>query len=180
MALEDDVRLVARILDGVHGALEEFISGYRAFIYAILVRYLNLSRDDADEVFQRFLIHIWEDDFRRLRAWSRKAPLPAFLGKMARNLAGDFRRERRHDSQMGAPDPTLLDFRHLDTDRMHIVQTALIELSDRDRELIHRRYFLGQTYREIAEDLNMTPNHAGVALSRAVFRLKQMLIRRNL
>jgi RNA polymerase sigma factor (sigma-70 family) len=177
MALEDEVWLVARILDGEHGALEQFISKYRSFIYAILTRHLNLPRDAADEVFQRFLIHIWEDDFRRLRAWSKTAPLPAFLGKMTRNLAADFRRERSRDSWIEDFDPTILDYRYLEADLTPVVQAALTELSDRDRELIHRRYFLGQTYREIAGDLGMSPNHAGVALHRAAFRLKQILTR---
>lgn len=179
MALEDEVRLVSRILDGDSIALEQFISDYRALIYAILMRHLNLSRDDADEVFQRFLVHIWEDDFRRLRTWSRNAPLAAYLGKIVRNLAGDFRRERRQDAQIDDPGRSILDYAYLEAERKHVVDSALSELSDRDRELIHRRHYLGQTYREIADALGMTPNHAGVALSRAQFRLRQILAKKR-
>src|SRR5436190_2155894 len=74
MAFEDDVRLVASILAGDAGAVEQFISEYRQFIYAILVRYLSLSSADAEEVFQRFLFHLWEDDYRRLRDWRGSLP----------------------------------------------------------------------------------------------------------
>ena len=179
MALEDEVRLVSRILDGDRTALEQLISDYRSLIYAILMRHLNLSRDDADEVFQRFLVHIWEDDFRRLRAWSRSAALAAYLGKIVRNLAGDFRRERRQDAQIGDPGRSILDYGRLEADRKRIIEAALSELPDRDRELIYRRYYLGQTYREIADALGMKPNHAGVALSRAQLRLKQILVRKR-
>jgi DNA-directed RNA polymerase specialized sigma24 family protein len=64
MAFKNDVRLVARILAGGEGAVEQFISEYRQFIYAILIRYLSLHPEDADEVFQRLLFHLWENDFR--------------------------------------------------------------------------------------------------------------------
>ena len=176
MALEDEVLLVSRILEGDSGALDELISLYRSLIYAILVRHLNFPPDDADEIFQRFLVRIWENDFRRLRAWRRNAPLAAYIGKMVRNLAGDFRRERRRDTQIDDAGQSILDYSHLEADRAHVVEAALSELSDRDRELIYRRYYLGQTYREIADELGMTPNHAGVALSRAQLRLKQILV----
>ena len=180
MALEEEVRLVSRILDGGRDALEEFVLQFRPFIYAILMRHLNLSRDDADEVFQRFLVHIWEGDFRRLRAWSRKAALASYLGKIARNLARDLRRERRWDLQIDDPHEPLPECGPGETEREQMVQTALSELSPRDRELIRRRYYLGQTYREMGKDLDITANHAGVALARAQFRLKQILIRKNI
>ena len=102
MPLEDDVRLVTRILDGDRDALNERIAAYRPLIFAILIRHMYLTRDDA-----------------------------------------------------------------------------VAELSARDRDLIRRRYFLGQTYKEIGRDLGMTPNHAGVALFRAQSRLKEILIRQK-
>lgn len=181
MALEDEVRLVSRILEGGRDALEELVSQFRPFIYAILIRHLNLSRDDADEVFQRFLVHIWEGDFRRLRAWSRKATLASYLGKIVRNLARDFRRERPKEFQIGVDDPDepLAEYVPGNAEREQLIQTALSELSPRDRELIRRRYYLGQTYREIGKDLGITTNHAGVALSRAQSRLRQILIRKK-
>ncbi len=180
MSLADEVRLVSRIVEGDRDALDEFISTYRSLVFSILMRHMNLTRDDADEVFQRFLIHIWEDDYRRLRTWSRKAPLSAFLGRMVRNLAGDFRREQQREARGAYADRTPLDAGYLGADSRRIVEAALAELSPRDRELIHRRYFMGQTYQEIARALGITVNHAGVALSRALFRLKQILIRKNL
>jgi RNA polymerase sigma factor (sigma-70 family) len=55
------------------------------------------------------------------------------------------------------------------------VKAALAMLSDRDRDLIHRRYYLEASYREIAEALGITVNHVGVALFRAESRLKVIL-----
>ena len=177
MSLEDDVRLVTRILDGDREALDELIAAYRPLIFAILIRHMYLTRDDADEVFQRFLVHIWESDFQRLRAWSRKAPLSAFLAQVARNLAGDFRREQLRDARIAYSAPA--SEMHFTPEPGESLETALAELSVRDRDLIRRRYFLGQTYKEIGRDLGMTPNHAGVALFRALSRLREILIRQK-
>ena len=72
MPFDDDARLVARICAGDEKAMEEFSTSYRQFGFAILTRHLNLRSEDADEIFQRFLFHIWENDFQRLRRWSGK------------------------------------------------------------------------------------------------------------
>jgi len=49
------------------------------------------------------------------------------------------------------------------------------KLSVRDRDLIQRRYYQEQSYREIADALGLTVNHVGVALYRAESRLKLIL-----
>jgi RNA polymerase sigma-70 factor (ECF subfamily) len=175
MAFADDVRLVARILDGKPGALEEFIRAYRPFVYAIFTRHLNLSREDADEVFQLFLIHLWERDFRRLRTWRGAAPLTSYLGKMARNLGRDYRRRAHLQRRIAEAAPSPARDTQSQAAGKERIELALSRLSQRDRDLIRRRYYQGQTYREIAAELHMTTNRAGVALSRALQRLKRIL-----
>ncbi len=174
MAVEDDVQLVARILAGEEGAIEQFISEYRQFIYAILVRYLNLAPEDADEVFQRFLFHLWQDDYRRLRDWRGKTTLAAYVARIARNLGHDYRRQQRLETQ-DLPDLALDDPRLADLERSEILGHALSRLSVRDRELIHRRFYLEQTHSEIAETFRTTTSNIGVALSRAKRRLRKIL-----
>ena len=176
MAFEDDVRLVTRMLAGDAGAVEQFISEYQQFIYAILVRYVNLSPEDADEVFQRFLFHVWEDDFRRLRDWRRKTPLSAYLARITRNLAHDYRREMRFETQE-SPDIPLDDPRLANVERAEMIERALSRLSPRDHELIRRRFYLEESHAEMAQALGTTTNNIGVALSRAKRRLKKILKR---
>jgi|SRR5438552_15017397 len=179
MAFEDDVRLVASILAGDAGAVEQFISEYRQFIYAILVRHLSLSSDDAEEVFQRFLFHIWEDDYRRLRDWRGKTTLAGYIARIARNLGHDFRRQSRFEGQE-CPDVARDDPRLANVERAEMLERALPLLSARDRELIHRRFYLEQTHSEIAEAFGMTASAIGVALSRAKRRLKKIIDKKNL
>ena len=174
MAFPDDERLVSRLLVGEAGAVEQFISEYRQFIYTIFVRYLNLRPEDADELFQRFLFHIWSDDFRRLRDWRGKTSLSAYLARIARNLAHDYRREGRFETHH-IPDVPLDDPLLANIERREWIESALARLMERDRELIRRHFYLEQSHSDIAQALGITVNNVGVAFSRAKRRLKKVL-----
>ena len=178
MELDEEMRLVSRMVSGDVRALDQFVQTYRRFITSILNRQPNLCSQDVDEVYQRFLLHIWEDGYRRLRPWRGTRSLRSYLGAIARNLARDYRRER-HRSIANVTGCDLGTIRTIDAHgergRAGAVKAALDRLSDRDRNLIHRRYYLEESYREIAEALGMTVNHVGVALFRAESRLKTIL-----
>jgi RNA polymerase sigma factor (sigma-70 family) len=173
MALEKDLHLVADVLAARAGALEAFVAHHRAFVYAILTRHLSFSPNEADEIFQRFMIHIWEDDYRRLRSWSGRGSLRAYVGTMVRNLGHDYRRESSADACLregiSACMPAAID------ERLEVLRFALLKLSKRERDLLSRRYDLEQSYREIADALGMTISHVGVALHRAEKRLRKLL-----
>ena len=176
MAFQDDARLVARILAGEAGAVEQFISKYQQFIYAILVRYLSLAPDEAEEVFQRLLFHLWEDGFRRLREWRGQTALSAYIARITRNLAHDYWRERRFETNE-CPDIALDDRGLANVERAQIVQKALSRLSKRDRDLLHRSFYLEESHGDIAVAFHTTANNIAVALSRARSRLKKILKR---
>jgi RNA polymerase sigma-70 factor (ECF subfamily) len=178
MDLDDEMRLVARLLSGDARALEQFVDTYRRFITSILSRQPKLYSHDVDEVYQRFLFHIWEDGYRRLRPWRGTRSLRSYLGAIARNLARDYRRERCRNPDNAAdremavmPEPEMRS----DWNRVGVLKAAMAKLSERDRDLIHRRYYQEESYREIADALGLTVNHVGVALFRAESRLKLIL-----
>jgi len=178
MELEEEARLVAWLLSGDARALDQFVFAYRRFIISIWSRQTDFCPEDVKELYQRFLLHIWEDNYRRLRPWKGTRSLRAYLGAVARNLARDYRRERRHIPddvarwQLGVEQTHEAD---VELDRRSTLQRALGKLSDRDRDLIHRRYYLDESYREIAQARGMTVNHVGVALLRAESHLRTIL-----
>jgi len=178
MSFDSDARLVARVCAGDQSAVEEFISTYKQLAFAILTRYLNLSYEDADEVFQRFLFHVWENDFRRLRHWRGQTPLISYLTKILRNLAHDYRRKLKFESQdvpdIPKDDPTLIQM-----EQKAMIGSALRKLSEHDRELIVRRFYLEETYFDIAAAIGGSENRVGVALSRAKRRLREILLKQN-
>jgi RNA polymerase sigma-70 factor (ECF subfamily) len=178
MDLDEEMRLVSRLLSGDVRALELFIQTYRRFITTILSRQPNLYSHDVDEVYQRFLLHIWEDGYRRLRPWRGSRSLRSYLGAIARNLARDYRRERhRNPDNASGYEMSVLPATEMRSDwgRVGALKAAIGKLSERDRDLIHRRYYLEESYREIADALGITVNHVGVALFRAESRLKLIL-----
>ena len=178
MELDEEMRLVSRLLSGEPRALDQFVQAYRRFVTSVLSRQPDLYSQDVEEVYQRFLLHIWEDDYRRLRPWRGTRSLRSYLGAIARNLARDYRRERhrnfdeRADCEIAVvPAEDMRD----EWSRVGVLKAAIGQLSNRDRDLIHRRYYLEESYREIAEALGITVNHVGVALFRAESRLKVIL-----
>jgi RNA polymerase sigma-70 factor (ECF subfamily) len=178
MDLDDEMRLVSRLLSGDARALEQFVETYRRFITSILNRQPSLCSQDVDEVYQRFLLHIWEDGYRRLRPWRGTRSLRSYLGAIARNLARDYRRERhRNPDNAAAREMAVIPIAETRGDRTNVgvLKAAMGKLSERDRDLIHRRYYLEESYREIADALGLTVNHVGVALFRAESRLKLIL-----
>jgi RNA polymerase sigma factor (sigma-70 family) len=152
----------------------QLIFEYRQFVMTIFIRHLNFSRDEAEELFQRFVFHLWEQDFKRLRKWRGKTSLSAYLARVARNLAYDYRRELRLEAEapteVGGEDPAFANIERRDT-----LAKALSKLRPREKELIHRRYYLDQTHAEIGEALGMTHGHVSAALTRAKRRLKKIL-----
>lgn len=178
MELDEEMRLVSRMLSGDACALDQFVQTYRRFITSILSRQPSLYPQDVEEVYSRFLLHIWEDGYRRLRPWSGTRSLRSYLGAIARNLARDYRRERFRVCECTA-DCGEVVMPPSETNRESrgsgVLNAAMAKLCDRDRDLIHRRYYLEQSYREIADALDMTVNHVGVALFRAESRLKIIL-----
>jgi RNA polymerase sigma factor (sigma-70 family) len=174
MAFDDDARLVASVCAGDEPSIEAFVSTYRQLAFAILTRYLNLPFEDADEVFQRFLFHLWENNFRRLRRWSGKTALSSYLTKILRNLAHDYRRQLRFESKE-IPDLPIDDPGLMHVELRTMMESALRQLSEQDRDLIHRRFYLEQSYAEMAAALGVTENSLGVALTRAKRRLRNIL-----
>jgi RNA polymerase sigma factor (sigma-70 family) len=60
----------------------------------------------------------------------------------------------------------------LSQEQQEAIQQALEGLRQRDRDLICRRHYRGESYKEIAAGMGMTVAHVGVALARAEQRLK--------
>jgi len=178
MELDEELKLVAQMMAGDSYALDRFVHTYRRFVISVLHRQPSLYSQDVEELYQRFLFHIWEDGYRRLRPWSGTRSLRFYLGAIARNLAKDFQRERcRFSCNLLDGDmvmrPALEPLE--ENSNAGMVRAALGSLSMRDRDLIHRRYYLEESYREIADAMGLTVNHVGVALFRAESRLKILL-----
>jgi len=132
--------------------------------------------DTIDDVAQETYLYAYE----HLKDYSPGTNFLAWLRTLAkhrvqiltRKLANQARRDRRYGdallaeqlAQAAEPDPG--------SDRIEALRGCLGKLGDRPREIITRRYSLGQTTHQIAEALQMARNHVLVLLFRIRERLR--------
>jgi RNA polymerase sigma-70 factor (ECF subfamily) len=180
------ITLIERVRDRYDSASwEDFIRIYRRYVYAI-IRNMNLSEQDTEDLTQQLLFHIWKKlpetspgQIKRFRSW---------LAATTRNFVTDFIRKRIKDAermQKAERDDTLnyLKSIHLpDIDKLadrewklHLTQLALENIKPHFSEKAIQVFHLslnGTPPREIAKRLNLSKN--SVAPLKA--RIKERLI----
>lgn len=89
--------LIQRLKDGQdEQSWEEFLRIYRPYVYTV-IRNMNISEDDADDIVQQVLLKVWKnvgeidaDPNKRFRTW---------LSRIAKNCVKDFIRKRVRDAE---------------------------------------------------------------------------------
>lgn len=186
-APEGEQELIARILKGDTAAERWFVQRFESLIRHIL-REMRLAPQDQDDLFQQVFLHLWEDRCRRLGQWhgEGRGGLVSYLRTIVKRQIFDSLRRRTTVtislSQVEEEGNTpRFNFFHvppgpeaaaITQEQKRAVQTAIYSLLQRDAQLIRRRYYLGQSYKEIAAAMEMTVNHVGTALARAEKRLR--------
>ncbi len=164
--------------DSPGGSREAFQRLYHAEFKSILayaVRRTESADDAADVVSSTFLV-----------AWRRGHEVPAgdearlWLYGVARHVLANHGRSVRRQARLGErlrqrlAESTLTDPGIEVTDRL-LVQSALAQLSDEDREVLTLSIWEGLAPREIAEVVGMEPQAVRTRLFRAKGRLRALL-----
>jgi RNA polymerase sigma factor (sigma-70 family) len=146
----------------------------------------------VDDLTQEVYVHLWGQDFHVLRQWQCESPLRAYLRTVIVRLVWE-RLNRLQPAREQLVDDPLVEAgaRHglseipatpeqlaCAHELMRVARSALNDLNDNDRYVLELRYFRELSYREIADVLGITPNGAGVRLTRALGRLKLALRQR--
>jgi DNA-directed RNA polymerase specialized sigma24 family protein len=136
-----DSQLVELARGGDMDAWGALVDRYSAYVHAIAVRGFGLQERDADEVFQEV--------FRRLHAdlGAVRGELRGPVGAVTRSLC-----LRRRG--VSAPDPSMAVVL-LQIEAAMDVRGALGQLDDPGRELLRRFFVSNQSYRTIADDLDL-------------------------
>ena len=167
-----DIELINLVLLGNSQAADRFVEQYGRFIFMV-AREFVYDCFDVDEIFQRVFVRIWANDFRALRRWSGDGGFLSYLRAIVQNIAMDYLRERsKRPVDDAAPN---FDDDPQDQERRRILREAIDGLPPREREIIRRRHYDGESYAEIAQGLGITVNHVGVLLYRAEKRLREMV-----
>lgn len=164
-------------------ALLETQSIYGSYCRSILSQIVD--REDTEECFNDTLMALW-----RSIPPNRPEKFRLYMAKIARNLAFNRYKEKRADKRGGGEAALVLDelaecLSDTTSTEESVIMSELSqslnsfvrELPERERTLFVRRYFYADQVQDIAEDLDLSPNHAAVILRRVREKLKKQLVK---
>jgi len=160
-------------------AFEELYSAYlpRVFNYvSYRVGNQKVAEDITSEVFERALkhLHTYRSDLGAFSTW---------LFKITRNLISNYLRTQRRQPEalsletypaIAVSSPSA-EQAAIEAERLRHVQACLMQLPDREQEIVALKFGFGLGNSEIAKVMNLNPNHVGVLLHRALHMLRQSL-----
>lgn len=160
-------------------ALELLMNSYMPYVSTIvwnILRY-SMTKEDAEEVVSDVFIAAW-NQAEDLRAGHVKA----WLGSVARNKAKDKLRQMNRDLPL---EDDILEIPGDDipasaaekADERRLVQAAINQLSETDKEVFLRYYYYSQNVAEISRSMNMNESTVKTKLRRGRMRLKELLAR---
>ena len=132
------------------------------------------GRDQAEDVVQEVILRIWE----RRNDWTPTDRLQTFLYRATRNEALNERRTRhRFLDRIKIPRPTAPDPAEVSEEALlaRNVRAAIDDLPTRRREIFILARFHGQSHREIAEILDISPQTVSNPMSPALTQLRTAL-----
>ncbi len=134
---------------------------------------------EAEDVVQEVLIKVWD-----LKAnWLDYSNLQAWIMQLTKNRAIDKTRSKHRKTtsldgvynmpqQEKSPEQTAVL-----SDSIHRVKTLMMQLPEKQKQIMELRDFDELTYQEIAEHLEIPLNHVKVNLSRARKTVRDLLIK---
>lgn len=176
-----DAELHRRLVYGDESALAEAYSAYGPLVRRIAVR-VTRAPGAAEDVAQEVFAQLWS---RPYAFDARRGSLRTWLSLLAHRRAVDWvRSEARHHKHAHADESALLtvpepgpgpDETVVDRERSLLLHTALAELPQPQREVVHLAYFAGRTYRQAAVELGIPEGTAKTRLRTALRTLAETL-----
>lgn len=170
--------LVARCREGDQRAWESLVERYSGYVYAIVGRGFRLGDQDAEDVFQEVFARLFE----HLDSIRDDAAVRYWIGQTARRLAIDRLRQVGREAPMvgedlrepAAPDPVLERL-----DEALDVRRQVEQLPAHCREVIERFFIRDQSYRTIADAMDIPAGTIASRISRCLTTLRKQLAERE-
>jgi RNA polymerase sigma factor (sigma-70 family) len=163
-----DSRLVARCRTGDADAWALLVERFSRYVYAICIRGFRLPAEDAEDVFQEVFTKTYEQ-LGRLRDDSAIRP---WIGQLTRRTCIDRLRSAQPGidaEQADLPDPSDA---LAEVEQALDVNQALQALGGPCREILDRFFARDQSYRTIAEALELPAGTIASRISRCLEKLK--------
>jgi RNA polymerase sigma-70 factor (ECF subfamily) len=167
-----DAELVRACRSGDADAWNELVERYSRYVYAIAVRGFRLSDDDAEDVFQDVFTRI----YLRLDALRDDSALRPWIAQLTRRrcldaLSSKGREMPAEEEALTAEESADLS----DVEEAFAVREALGGLSENCQDILDRFFARDQSYRTIAEELEIPSGTIASRIARCLARLKDAM-----
>jgi len=166
-----DAELVSRCRDGDDRAWEALVDRYSRYIYSITTQAFRLPQHEAEDVFQEVFIRAFE----KLGTLRDDSAVKPWLAQMTRRLSIDRIRASGRVVVTDEPPEQDVDDEILRLDEALGVQGALATLPEHCQEIIDRFFARDESYRTIAEEMDVPPGTIASRISRCLAKLKTEL-----
>ena len=161
-----DAELVHRCRADDAGAWNELVERYSRYVYAIAARGFRLSDEDAEDVFQDVFTRI----YTRLDSLRDDSALRPWIAQLTRRRCLDMVAAKR---EVPAEDVTEEGSSDLsDVEEAFEVREALAELSEPCQDILDRFFTRDQSYKTIADELEIPSGTIASRIARCLSRLR--------
>lgn len=162
-------------------AFAELVQRYLGLVYAAALRRTSGQAHLAEDIAQK----VFSDLARKAATLAGHPALTGWLYRSTRYVAIDAirseqRREKLSETLRAMPDDASLSDPPVDWDRLRpVIDEALDQLKESDREVLLLRFFNGLTYAEVGQRLALSENTARMRAERALDKLRVFLGQRG-
>jgi RNA polymerase sigma-70 factor, ECF subfamily len=173
-----DSTLIQRLQQGDGLALTSLYSRYSGLVYTIALRILART-EDAEDLTQEIFLTFWKDQ----KFDASRAALSTYLSLLTRSRALN-RLEQRASRQRSLDrlqqiEPAWTSSTPLDhasqLEQQRHLQTALAQLSDKQRQILELSYYQGLSQSAIASQINLPLGTVKTNARQGLLKLRQIL-----
>jgi RNA polymerase sigma-70 factor (ECF subfamily) len=169
-----DAELVRRCRANDPDAWNELVERYSRYVYAIAVRGFRLSEEDAEDVFQDVFTRV----YTRLDSLRDDSALRPWIAQLTRRRCLDAiaaRRDVPADEELTEEGSSDLS----DVEEAFEVREALAGLPEACQDILDRFFTRDQSYKTIADELDIPSGTIASRIARCLSRLRDELEGRN-
>jgi RNA polymerase sigma-70 factor (ECF subfamily) len=168
-----DAELVRACRAGDPDAWNELVERYSRYVYAIAVRGFRLSDEDAEDVFQDVFTRI----YTRLDSLRDDSALRPWIAQLTRRRCLDAVAARRDEPVAELAERESTDLSEIE--EAFEVREALASLPGSCQDILDRFFTRDQSYKTIADELEIPSGTIASRIARCLGRLRAQLEGRN-
>lgn len=175
----DEEKLVQALRKGEIAALEELIVSHNPFVSSIIAGILKGRSQECEELTQDVFLAVW-DNRKKLEVGKLKSYLAVIARNRAFSLLRKYREELPLEEDILIYDNEDIQLKIEQKELSRLLNEALEQLPEEQRDLFVRHYYYGQTVSEASEIMGVNESTAKSWLKRGREKLKAILIEKGI